>query len=244
MAKRENAPRNAAHSDINALDWAHITSDLNDDGFAKLGCLLEPDACRMLASRYEEPRTFRSRIEMARYNFGRGEYKYFAHPLPAPVSDLRAALYGPLSIIANDWASCLGESRRYPDKLEDYLATCRAAGQCRPTPLLLRYRAGDYNCLHQDLYGDEVFPIQVVVQLSRPGEDFTGGEFVIVEQRPRMQSRASVILLSQGEALAFAVNNRPRRGTRGYHRAKLRHGVSRVQSGDRYTLGIIFHDAK
>ena len=244
MAKQANKERKCMPADIDGLDWEGITRDLDEDGFARLGCLLGPENCKAIAARYDEIKIFRSHINMARFGFGSGEYKYFAYPLPEPVSALRTALYPPLSTIANNWSQRLGEGARYPNALEDYLATCHAAGQSRPTPLLLRYRADDYNCLHQDLYGDEVFPIQVVVQLSRPGEEFSGGEFVIVEQRPRMQSRASVVALSQGEALAFAVNNRPRRGTRGYHRAKLRHGVSRVLSGERHTLGIIFHDAK
>jgi hypothetical protein len=229
---------------VDSLDWKQIAGNLDADGFAPLGRLFDAKACRDLASLYDQDQSFRSRIDMARYNFGRGEYKYFAYPLPEPVQTLRRTLYARLSRIANGWAERLGEAKRFPDAHDDYLASCHSAGQCRPTPLLLHYQADDYNCLHQDLYGDEVFPIQVVIQLSRPVDDFTGGELVIVEQRPRMQSCASVIALSQGEALAFAVNNRPRRGARGYHRAKLRHGVSRVLSGERQTLGIIFHDAK
>lgn len=244
MPEQVGKTQKTTAASANSLDWKQIGSNLDTDGFSSLGRLLDARTCQDLAALYDDDQLFRSHIDMARYNFGRGAYKYLSYPLPDTVAALRHALYPPLSQIANSWSERLGEAERFPEVHNDYLATCHAAGQCRPTPLLLRYRADDYNCLHQDLYGDEVFPIQVVIQLSRPDDDFTGGEFVIVEQRLRMQSRASVVALSQGEALAFAVNNRPRRGARGYHRAKLRHGVSRVLSGERHTLGIIFHDAK
>jgi hypothetical protein len=180
---------------------------------------------------------------MQRHNFGRGEYKYLDYPLPDPIADLRTALYTPLAAIANDWRTALNEPDRFPTTLKAFLAKCHAAGQTRPTPLLLRYVADDYNCLHQDLYGPLVFPLQLTVLLSRPGQDFTGGEFVLVEQRPRAQSRASVVPLSQGEAVVFPVHHRPMQGTRGVYRVTMRHGVSRVTSGVRQTLGIIFHDA-
>ena len=244
MPRQVRIAQKTAIAGVDSLDWKQIAGNLDADGFSSLGHVLDAKSCQDLATLYTEDQPFRSHIDMARYNFGLGEYKYFAYPLPDLIADLRCALYAPLRRIANSWAERLGEAKRFPGAHDDYLATCHAAGQCRPTPLLLRYHADDYNCLHQDLYGDEVFPIQVVILLSQPGDDFTGGEFVIVEQRPRMQSRASVISLLQGEAFAFAVNNRPRRGTRGYHRAKLRHGVSRILSGERHTLGIIFHDAK
>jgi hypothetical protein len=193
---------------------------------------------------YDEDARFRSTVVMARHGFGRGEYRYFAYPLPQRLQELRSALYGPLAAIANRWTHALGQDLRYPDQLDDFLARCHAAGQLRPTPLILRYRAGDYNCLHQDLYGEQVFPLQVAVLLSRPGADFSGGEFVLTEQRPRMQSRVEVVPLEQGDAVVFAVNQRPVQGTRGPYRVAMRHGVSRLRSGERFTLGIIFHDAQ
>jgi hypothetical protein len=205
---------------------------------------LTAEQCAALAQTYASDAPFRSRVVMARHGFGRGEYKYFAYPLPEPVAVLRAALYPPLAEIANRWNEAMAIDLRYPQEHASYLARCRKAGQTKPTPLLLQYGAGDYNCLHQDLYGEHVFPLQVTVLLSRPGEDFTGGEFVLTEQRPRMQSRAEVVPLAQGEAVIFPVHHRPVRGTRGIYRVNMRHGVSRLRSGHRHTLGIIFHDAK
>ena len=197
-----------------------------------------------LAETYATDVPFRSRVVMARHGFGRGEYKYFAYPLPEPVAVLRAALYPPLAEIANRWNQAMAIDLRYPREHASYLARCREAGQAKPTPLLLQYGAGDYNCLHQDLYGEHVFPLQVTLLLSRPGEDFTGGEFVLTEQRPRMQSRAEIVPLAHGEAVIFPVHHRPVQGTRGIYRVNMRHGVSRLHSGHRHTLGIIFHDAK
>jgi hypothetical protein len=205
---------------------------------------LTAEQCAALAQTYASDAPFRSRVVMARHGFGRGEYKYFAYPLPEPVAVLRAALYPPLAEIANRWNEAMAIDLRYPQEHASYLARCRKAGQTKPTPLLLQYGAGDYNCLHQDLYGEHVFPLQVTLLLSRPGEDFTGGEFVLTEQRPRMQSRAEVVPLAQGEAVIFPVHHRPVRGTRGIYRVNMRHGVSRLRSGHRHTLGIIFHDAK
>ncbi len=229
--------------ELTALDWSAITAELDSRGCALLPCLLCPDECRALAALYEEDHRFRSRIVMSRHGFGRGEYKYFNYPLPPPVRQLRAALYPRLAPLANEWHRRLGSSVGYPTDLHTFLEQCHAAGQTRPTPLLLRYGPQDYNCLHQDLYGERVFPLQVTVLLSQPGQDFTGGEFVLTEQRPRMQSRAEVVPLAQGDGVVFAVHHRPVSGTRGDYRVNLRHGVSRVRSGQRHTLGIIFHDA-
>lgn len=225
------------------MDWDGIGEALDACGCALIPGLLDPGACAALAASYAQPDLFRSRIVMERFNFGSGEYQYFAYPLPAPVAALRTALYEALARIANRWQAVLGETARYPATHAEYLALCHASGQTRPTPLLLKYGAGDYNCLHQDLYGDLVFPLQVAVLLSRPGIDFSGGEFVLTEQRPRMQSRAEVVPLAQGDAVVFAVSQRPVNGSRGPYRANMRHGVSRVRSGTRHTLGIIFHDA-
>jgi hypothetical protein len=205
--------------------------------------LLTPETCAELTALYDDASRFRSRVVMARHGFGRGEYQYFAYPLPPPVAWLRAALYPPLARIANAWAASLNDARRFPATLDAYLAACHEAGQRRPTPLLLRYGAEDYNCLHQDLYGEMVFPLQVAVLLNQPGRDFTGGEFLLVEQRPRMQSRAEVVSLRQGDGVIFPVHHRPVRGTRGFYRTVMRHGVSRVLSGRRHVLGLIFHDA-
>ena len=205
--------------------------------------MLDPKTCRALAALYDDETRFRSRVVMERHNFGRGEYKYLAYPLPEPVAELRTALYPPLATIANEWGAALNESGRFPPTLDGFIAECHAAGQTKPTPLLLRYGEDDFNCLHQDLYGPLVFPLQLTVLLSAPGEDFSGGEFVLVEQRPRAQSRPAVVPLSQGEAVIFPVHHRPARGTRGVYRVTMRHGVSRVTSGTRQTLGIIFHDA-
>lgn len=229
---------------VAALDWARIESELDAQGVGLTGPLLDAGACAALRGLYGEPARFRSRIVMARHGFGRGEYQYFAHPLPEPIAALRPLVYARLAPIANRWNETLGIAQRYPDSLEAFLALCHAAGQRRPTPLLLKYEAGDYNCLHQDLYGDLFFPFQMVLLLSQPGRDFTGGEFTLVEQRPRMQSRPEVVPLAQGEAAIFAVQHRPVEGTRGFYRVNLRHGVSRVRSGERYTTGLIFHDAR
>ncbi len=225
------------------IDWEQVGEELDAFGCAVIPGLLAAKDCEAAAALYERPALFRSRVVMERHGFGRGEYQYFAYPLPAPLASLRTELYPPLAAIANRWQAALGLDIRFPDAHADYLARCHAAGQLRPTPLLLRYRAGDYNCLHQDLYGELVFPLQVAVLLSRPGEDFEGGEFVLTEQRPRMQSRAEVVPLKQGDAVVFPVNQRPVQGTRGVYRVAMRHGVSRLRSGTRHTLGIIFHDA-
>jgi uncharacterized protein len=229
---------------VNALDWTRITDDLASQGSAVLEGLLSPEECREIASLYPEDDRFRSRIVMARHGFGRGEYKYFAYPLPGLIEGFRTALYPRLAPIANHWNELMRIDVRYPARHADFLDLCHKAGQTRPTPLLLRYDAGDYNCLHQDLYGDLAFPLQVAILLSEPGRDHTGGEFVLTEQRPRMQSRPEVVPLRQGDGVAFAVHHRPVIGTRGAYRVNLRHGVSRVRSGRRHTLGIIFHDAK
>ena len=235
---------NALTDRIAALDWSALEAALDAHGCATTGPLLSQDACAGLAALYMVDAPFRSRVIMARHGFGRGEYKYFAYPLPEPVAVLRAALYPPLAEIANRWNQAMAIDLRYPREHASYLARCREAGQAKPTPLLLQYGAGDYNCLHQDLYGEHVFPLQVTLLLSRPGEDFTGGEFVLTEQRPRMQSRAEIVPLAQGEAVIFPVHHRPVQGTRGVYRVNMRHGVSRLRSGHRHTLGIIFHDAK
>lgn len=226
-----------------AIDWAAAGASLDARGFAVLPHLLAPEQCRTVAAMYPDASRFRSHIHMARHGFGRGEYKYFAYPLPHPIAELRASLYPHLAEVANRWNTDMGIEERFPVEHAAFLQRCHGAGQARPTPLLLQYVAGDYNCLHQDLYGAHVFPLQVAILLSGPGRDFTGGEFVITEQRPRMQSRASVAPLGQGDAVVFAVHHRPVRGTRGTYRVNLRHGVSEVLSGRRHTLGIIFHDA-
>jgi uncharacterized protein len=224
--------------------WARICSSLNEHGSAVLEKLLTPSHCEGIAARYPDDDGFRSRVVMSRHGFGSGEYKYFSYPLPEPIASLRTALYPPLASIANDWNARMGVEMRYPATHAEFLARCHQAGQSRPTPLLLQYGPGDYNCLHQDVYGDLVFPLQVAILLSEPGRDFTGGEFVITEQRPRMQSRAEVVPLYQGDGVIFAVHHRPVKGTRGDYRVNLRHGVSRLRSGHRHTVGIIFHDAK
>ncbi len=223
-------------------EWQTIGRDLDERGFAVLPGLIAPEACQALAALYDQP-LFRSQVHMARHGFGRGEYKYFAYPLPQRVADLRAWLYPQLMPIADRWQERMGLETRFPANHEAFLKRCHAAGQTRPTPLLLQYGTDDYNCLHQDLYGEHVFPLQVAILLSRPEEDFTGGEFVLTEQRPRMQSVPSVVPLQQGDAVIFAVSHRPVAGTRGSYRVNMRHGVSRVRSGRRHTLGIIFHDA-
>lgn len=228
---------------MSAIDWARVGAELDAEGAAILPALLTPAECASLQASYGEERLFRSRVHMARHGFGQGEYQYFDYPLPDRVGALRATLYPALAPIANRWHASLRLDSRFPDRIEDFLARCHAAGQRRPTPLLLRYVAGDYNCLHQDLYGEHVFPLQVAVLLSAPARDFTGGEFVLTEQRPRRQSRPLVVPLGLGDAVVFAVHHRPVQGVRGIHRATLRHGVSRIRSGRRFTLGVIFHDA-
>lgn len=228
---------------IGSIDWAEARRALDEQGWAKLPGLLDAQACLDMRGSWAEDARFRSRVVMARHGFGQGEYRYFAYPLPATVAALREALYAPLAVVANQWQAALGREEDYPAAHEDYLARCRAAGQSRPTPLLLRYGPGDYNCLHQDMYGAEAFPLQVAILLSRPGEEFDGGEFLLAEQRPRRQSRATVVPLGQGDAVAFAVSERPVRGSRGWYRTRMKHGVSTVRSGERFTLGLIFHDA-
>ncbi len=232
-----------APSQIDAIDWPQVSSDLDARGCAVIAELLPPDQCRALATLYGDASRFRSRIVMSRHGFGRGEYQYFTYPLPQPIDTLRPAIYAQLAPIANRWNEAMGIDMRYPASHEAFLKRCHEAGQTRPTPLLLQYGEGDYNCLHQDLYGEHVFPLQVAILLSEPGRDFSGGEFVLTEQRPRMQSRAEVVDLKQGDAVVFAVHHRPVQGTRGTYRVNLRHGVSRIRSGQRHTLGVIFHDA-
>lgn len=224
---------------VAGLDPSSLAIDLDARGYATTGPLLTEAECEALIASYEDSPRFRSRIVMARHGFGRGEYQYFAHPLPDVVTELRAAAYPLLAPIANHWVG----ADDYPATLSAYLARCHAAGQTRPTPLLLKYGPDDYNCLHQDLYGAEIFPLQLAILLNAPGQDFTGGEFMLVEQRPRMQSRAEVVPLARGEGVVFAVNHRPVTGTRGTYRVTMRHGVGRVRSGTRHTLGVIFHDA-
>ena len=236
--------RATAEQRVAALDWGAAAAALDAFGAAILPGLLSAAECRAIAALYAKPEHFRSHIIMARHGFGRGEYRYFAYPLPAPIGALRGALYSCLAPIANAWSARMGAGARYPATHAQFLKACHAAGQTRPTPLLLKYVAGDYNCLHQDLYGELAFPLQATVLLSAPGEDFTGGEFVLTELKPRMQSRVEVVPLRQGGACLFAVNHHPAKGTRGYYRAGMRHGVSQVRSGHRMTLGIIFHDAR
>jgi len=224
-------------------DWAAMAMALDEQGWAVLPKLLAPAECREVAGLYADGSRFRSRVVMARHGFGRGEYQYFAYELPDLVAGLRRALYPRLAPIANRWNEAMGIDVRFPADHAAFLERCHAAGQTRPTPLLLQYGPGDYNCLHQDLYGEHVFPLQVAILLAEPGEDFEGGEFVLTEQRPRMQSRPSVVPLRRGDGVVFAVNQRPVRGSRGFYRTVLRHGVSRIRTGQRHTLGIIFHDA-
>ncbi|MHB1222712.1 MAG: 2OG-Fe(II) oxygenase [Gemmatimonadaceae bacterium] len=228
---------------VGAYHWSDVGSQLDANGWAMLDGILSADECRALAGLYDGGGLFRKHIVMARHGFGRGEYKYFAYPLPDVITELRTSIYPRLAPIADRWNEAMGMDVRYPADHAGFLARCRAAGQTRPTPLLLQYGEGDYNALHQDLYGEHVFPFQVVFLLSEPGRDFTGGEFVLTEQRPRMQSRAEVVPLRQGDAAIFAVHNRPVEGKRGFYRVNLRHGVSRLRSGHRHTTGVIFHDA-
>jgi len=238
------APSTDIAARVDAIDWTQATSDLDALGCAVLKGLLSPGECRELAGLYPDDRNFRSRVVMGRHGFGRGEYKYFSYPLPDLIAGLRPALYAKLRGTANRWNEAMGIDIRYPESHDGFLKRCHEAGQVRPTPLLLQYGADDYNCLHQDLYGEHVFPLQVAILLSEPGRDFSGGEFVLTEQRPRMQSRPEVVPLTQGDAVAFAVHHRPVQGTRGFYRVNLRHGVSRLRSGHRHTVGVIFHDAK
>ena len=228
---------------VAALDWPGIEGHLDAAGAAILPSLLTPAECAAVADLYARPGVFRSQVIMARHGYGQGEYQYFAYPLPGLVQSLRTALYPRLAPTANRWNAAMNTDARFPDDHGDFLARCHAAGQERPTPLILKYGPGDYNCLHQDVYGEHLFPLQVAILLSQPGRDFTGGEFVLTEQRPRMQSRAEVVPLTQGDAVIFAVRHRPVSGARGVYRVNLRHGVSRLRSGERYTLGVIFHDA-
>ncbi len=228
---------------VAAGTWPGVAATLDERGYAILPGLLAPGECAALAAMYREPAHFRSRVVMARHGYGRGEYQYMAYPLPALVGGLREALYPPLAGIANRWQAAMGLDIRFPPTHAEFLARCHDAGQRRPTPLLLQYGVGDYNCLHQDLYGEHVFPLQVAVLLSAPGRDFSGGEFVLTEQRPRMQSRVEVVALDQGDAVVFAVHQRPVQGSRGAYRVNMRHGVSRLTRGARHTLGVIFHDA-
>ena len=229
---------------VAAIDWERVRADLDAAGFAVLPGLLADAECDALAAAYGPGEMFRSHVVMARHGFGRGEYRYYSYPLPPLVQGLRSAFYPRLAPIANRWNERMGLATRYTDDHAAWLDQCHAAGQTRPTPLLLQYGEGDYNCLHQDLYGDLAFPLQLAVLLSAPGADFTGGEFVMTEQRPRMQTRVEVVPLGKGDGVVFAVNERPSKGVRGDYRVKLRHGVSRLRSGHRHTLGIIFHDAR
>ncbi len=229
---------------VRALDWKALERSLWEWGYGKTPPLLTPEECAALIDLYPDDARFRSRIDMARYRFGIGDYKYFADPLPPLVAELRRHFYAPLAAVANRWEQALGSRRRYPPDLDGFRAQCRRAGQTKPTPLLLHYEAGGYNCLHQDLYGEVAFPLQLTCFLSLPGSDYQGGEFLLVEQRPRAQSRGEAITTGQGEIVIFTTRDRPAAGARGYHRVAMRHGVSRVRAGSRYTLGVIFHDAR
>ncbi len=228
---------------LNKIDWSAAAEELGAHGCALLPGLLDERACAEMIDTWGDRRRFRSEVVMARHGYGRGVYRYFDYPLPGGVGELRTSLYPPLARIASGWSEALGSDTRYPADHEAFLARCRAAGQLRPTPLILRYETGDWNALHQDIYGETLFPLQVAILLSEPGEDFTGGEFVLTEQRPRMQSRAEVVPLRRGDGVVFPVRERPVKGSRGWHRRAMRHGVSRLRSGLRFTLGIIFHDA-
>ncbi len=239
--KSANATRT---NDVDQYDWDEIDTNLNAFGAAVLPNLLTPPECGEIAGLYAQEKYFRSHIHMARHGFGRGEYRYFKYPLPARIAELRTALYPRVAPIANAWNERMKLATRYPQAHADYLKLCQDAGQTRPTPLLLQYGPGDFNCLHQDLYGELAFPLQITVLLSAPGRDFSGGEFALTEQRPRMQSRVELVPLQQGDAVLFAVHNRPVQGSKGTYRVNMRHGVSRIRSGHRHTLGIIFHDAK
>ncbi|VTU26226.1 hypothetical protein E5CHR_02154 [Variovorax sp. PBL-E5] len=244
MPVARHTTANDVEQRVDAIDWMRVGDDLDAEGNAVIEGLLSPSECASLAALYAQDARFRSRVLMARHGFGRGEYKYFAYPLPGLVAGLREAIYPRLVPIANRWNELMRIDVRYPERHADFIARCHAAGQLRPTPLLLQYETGDYNCLHQDLYGEHVFPLQLVILLSEPGRDFGGGEFMLTEQRPRMQSRPMVLPLRQGDAAVIAVHHRPVQGTRGVYRVNLRHGVSCVRSGLRHTAGIIFHDAE
>ena len=252
IATEENLQTEALHTHgqgdipverLRRLDWPALEEELSAQGSAVLKGVLSPEECSSIAQWYPEDDRFRSKVVMSRHGFGRGEYKYFSYPLPDLIQKLRTELYAKLFALANRWNESMGIETRYPDQHRAFIHRCHEAGQQRPTPLLLQYGPGDYNCLHQDLYGEHVFPIQVALLLSEPERDFTGGEFVLTEQRPRMQSRPEVVPLRQGDAVAFAVHQRPHQGSRGFYRVNLRHGVSRVRSGRRHVTGIIFHDA-
>jgi hypothetical protein len=238
------ASSKSAATRVKTIDWARVARDLDAQGSAMIERLLSPDECQALATLYPKDDIFRSRVVMERHGFGRGEYKYFSYPLPDLIAALRTAIYPHLVPIANRWNNTMGIGVRYPEKHAEFIERCHRAGQVRPTPLLLQYGTDDYNCLHQDLYGEHVFPLQLTILLSKPDKDFTGGEFVMTEQRPRMQSRPIVVPLRQGDGVVFAVCNRPVKGNHGAYRVNLRHGVSRIRSGHRHTLGIIFHDAQ
>jgi hypothetical protein len=238
-----HAARAPAAARGDAFDWPRIAADLDDFGCALVRAVLSPEECAQLAAGYGRQELYRSRVVMQRHGFGKGEYQYFRYPLPELVAALRTEMYPPLAAIANRWYATMGLEPRFPAQHADFIARCHAAGQTRPTPLLLQYAAGDYNCLHQDLYGEHVFPLQAAFLLSQPGRDFEGGEFVLTEQRPRMQSRVEVVPLQQGDCVIFPVFHRPVQGTRGTYRVNMRHGVSRLRAGHRHTLGIIFHDA-
>ncbi len=227
---------------LSAIDPTQLAKELDAEGWASIPGLLSAEECNALTALYDSG-NFRSKVVMARHGFGRGEYQYFAYPLPDLVAELRAGIYPMLALIANRWCRAMGTDVQFPDSHAAFIERCHCAGQMRPTPLLLRYAKGDYNCLHQDIYGDQLFPLQLAALLSEPGEDFAGGEFVLTEQRPRMQSRASVVPLRKGDAVVFAVNQRPVAGTRGSYRVTQRHGVSKLTDGQRHTLGVIFHDA-
>lgn len=245
-----NPPRAALQRDrdiserVAALEWPRLTAELDAHGSALLPALLTAVECTAMAALYSQDTPFRSRVVMARHGYGRGEYRYFAYPLPPLVAELRAALYPPLADLANRWHEALAIGVHFPGDHASFLARCRRAGQTRPTPLVLQYGPDDFNCLHQDVYGEHLFPLQVAILLKEPGRDFTGGEFVLTEQRPRMQSRVEVVPLSRGDGVIFPVRHRPVKGTRGFYRVNVRHGVSRIRTGSRHTLGIIFHDAK
>jgi len=238
-----SVPPNELVGRVAAIEWPEVEADLDAQGAAVIKGLLAPVDCHELSSLYQRDDIFRARVVMARHGFGRGEYRYFDYPLPPLIGVLRESLYAHLAPVANRWYDAMGMTARFPDRHSDFIDRCHAAGQEKPTPLLLQYGAGDYNCLHQDLYGEHVFPLQVAVLLEEPGRDFRGGEFVLVEQRPRLQTRAQVVDLRQGDAVVFAVHHRPVRGTRGFYRVNMRHGVSEMRAGHRHTLGIIFHDA-
>ncbi len=244
MSTRGLRPAGSIEARLDRVDWKAVAQALGEQGWATTSPVLTPTECGELIGLYPDERRFRSRVEMARFRFGEGEYKYFADPLPPLVSELRRHAYRPLAEVASEWEAALGREQRYPPDLDGFLAVCAEHGQVKPTPLLLRYEAGGYNCLHQDLYGDVAFPLQMTCLLSRPGTDFTGGEFLLSEQRPRAQSAGQVVPLTQGQIVIFATRYRPTRGTRGAYRVNLRHGLSRVMSGTRYTLGVIFHNAR